>query len=180
MAKKMIISADDVELFRQTVGPVKPICQDKVVCNTPKPKPFPEQSIKNNLLVKEDMLSSLLDPTDYETGDELYFIRPGIQKNIFRKLRKGQFTIEREFDLHGMTVDVARKSLSCFFENCRVRNNRCIKIIHGKGRGSKGKQPVLKIKLNQWLQQRDEVLAFCSARPVDGGTGAVYVLLKKL
>jgi len=78
-----------------------------------------------------------------------------------------------------MTVDVARKSLSSFLATCGALDNRCIKIIHGKGRGSKGKQPVLKNRLNYWLQQRDDILAFCSARPVDGGTGAVYVLLKK-
>ena len=179
MTTKKGISTDDSELFRQAIGPVTRIYHDKVICNKKKPEPYPVQTIRNNLQVKEEMLSSAPDTAELETGDELHYIRPGIQKHIFKKLRRGQFTIERELDLHGMTVDIANKSLSIFLANCRVLNNRCIKIIHGKGRGSREKQPVLKKKLNHWLQQRDDVLAFCSARPVDGGTGAVYVLLKK-
>ena len=125
------------------------------------------------------MLCGTYEPSEIETGDELLFIRPGIQKQILRKLRRGQFSVEKELDLHGMTIDVARQALSRFLAKCTIQHHRCIRIIHGKGHGSKEKQPILKVKLNYWLQQRDEVLAFCSARPVDGGTGAVYILLKR-
>jgi DNA-nicking Smr family endonuclease len=125
------------------------------------------------------MLSENYDPAEVETGEELLFIRPGIQHGVLTKLRRGQFSIKAELDLHGMVVRVAQVEIAAFLRNCQNRNIRCARIIHGKGYGSWQKQPILKNKLNKWLQQRDEVLAFCSARPVDGGTGAVYVLLKR-
>ncbi|MEZ5671388.1 MAG: Smr/MutS family protein [Thiotrichaceae bacterium] len=90
----------------------------------------------------------------------------------------GQFSISAELDLHGLIVSQAREAVVDFLHYCRDRSLRCVRIVHGKGYGSWQKQPILKGKLNHWLRQRDEVLAFCPARGVDGGTGAVYVLLK--
>ena len=179
MSKQSEISNDDIKLFRQTIGPVTRITQDRVIDDIPKPSTLSEQFIKENHKIRQEMLSGTYEPSEIETGDELLFIRPGIQKQILRKLRRGQFSVEKELDLHGMTVDVARQALSRFLAKCTIQHHRCIRIIHGKGHGSKEKQPILKVKLNYWLQQRDEVLAFCSARPVDGGTGAVYILLKR-
>jgi DNA-nicking Smr family endonuclease len=86
--------------------------------------------------------------------------------------------VAAELDLHGMTSELARSALREFMAECRRRDHRCVRIIHGKGRGSSNRGPVLKGKVNRWLRQRDDVLAFCSARPVDGGTGALYVLLR--
>ncbi|MCG8379470.1 MAG: Smr/MutS family protein, partial [Proteobacteria bacterium] len=105
--------------------------------------------------------------------------KPGLQKQTLRKLRRGQFNIEGELDLHGMTAVMAKEALSTFLKRCKSQNKRCIRIIHGKGLGSKDKKPVIKNKLNNWLQKRDDILAFCSAREVDGGTGAIYLLLKR-
>jgi len=127
-----------------------------------------------------DMLSEDYDPAELELGDELLFSRSGLQHGLLRKLRRGQFSIRMQLDLHGMTVAEARLALTQFLLDCRAANARCVRIIHGKGHGSLHKQPVLKGKVNKWLQQRDEVLAFCSARIEDGGTGAVYVLLKRV
>ena len=102
-----------------------------------------------------------------------------LQQKLLKQLRRGQLTITAELDLHGYIVADARIALTEFLTDCRRHGDRCVRIVHGKGHGSRQKLPVLKNKVNTWLQQRDEILAFCSARPADGGTGAVYVLLKR-
>ena len=126
------------------------------------------------------MLSDEYDPAEVETGEELIYARSGLQHRILKKLRRGQFVVSAECDLHGMTVPVARQALAEFLARCRLQHQTCVRIIHGKGHGSVQRIPVLKTKVGKWLQQREEVLAYCSARPMDGGTGAVYVLLKAL
>lgn len=110
--------------------------------------------------------------------DKLYFKRPGIQQKLMEKLRRGQLRIEKQLDLHGMTVVTAEKSLNHFLESCQQNNYRCVRIIHGKGIGSTGRKPVIKNKLDEWLRINQDILAFCSAQAGDGGTGAVYVLLR--
>ena len=101
-----------------------------------------------------------------------------MQKKVFRKLKRGQYSIEAELDLHGLTKVEAEEQLNMFISEIRDQGIRCVRIIHGKGYGSTNKGPVIKPLVNRWLQQRSEILAFCSARPADGGTGAVYVLVK--
>ena len=172
--------AEDIALFRNAVRKVRPLRQDKIVGKrTSRPAPVPKQTLRERKLIREAMLADDIDSADIETGEELLFARPGIQHGLLRKLRRGQFSISDELDMHGMTVEVARREVLNFINHCQVKRTRCVRIIHGKGHGSPDRQPVLKTKLNRWLQQIDAVLAFCSARPVDGGTGAVYVLLKK-
>lgn len=112
-----------------------------------------------------------------ETGDFLEFRRPGIQDRLFRDLRRGAIEASGSLDLHGMRVHEARPALARFLAYSLSTGRRCVRIIHGKGRGSNAPQPVLKQKVNQWLRQKDEVQAFVSAPRWDGGTGAVYVLL---
>ena len=124
------------------------------------------------------MAEGFFDTEAAETGDELLYRKPGIQDKVFRKLRRGQFAVAAELDLHGYTVQHARDSLSDFLRECITRNRRCVRIIHGKGLRSGPGRPTIKSRIGNWLQQRQEVLAYCSARQVDGGTGAVYVLLK--
>lgn len=143
-----------------------------------RPAPIPHKIRADEAQVVKDMLSDGYDPTEVATGDELMFARPGLQHGVLRKLRRGMFSIGAELDLHGMTVVEARPALAQFLHDCHQRHVRCVRIIHGKGYGSQQKQPVLKGKVNSWLRQWDEVLAFCSARLADGGTGAVYVLLR--
>ncbi|VAW93471.1 hypothetical protein MNBD_GAMMA22-737 [hydrothermal vent metagenome] len=144
-----------------------------------RPVARPIQRIKEQHQVLEDMMSDPIDEADIVTGDELFFSRTGLQNSVLRKLKRGQYAIEDELDLHGKTSSQAKILVAEFLRYCTQTNLRVVRIIHGKGRGSFNKQPVLKIKVNHWLQQRDEVLAFCSARQVDGGTGAIYVLLKR-
>ncbi|MEJ2142602.1 MAG: Smr/MutS family protein [Gammaproteobacteria bacterium] len=171
---------EDHELFRQAMDDVRPIKQDEhIVHETRRPAPHPRQQELDDQQVLQDMMSDPYDLTEVETGEELSFCRAGVQHKTFRKLRRGEFALEAELDLHGKTVDEARMAITGFLPKCQQQGLRCIRIIHGKGHGSFNKQPVLKTYVNHWLRQRDEVLAFCSARPADGGTGAIYLLLKK-
>jgi DNA-nicking Smr family endonuclease len=179
MGKPKDNDKSDNALFRKAMQGVKPLICDKVPPIKPRPPPIPRRRDLDEALVCSDMLSDYYDPAEMETGEELLFVRPGIQHGILTKLRRGQFSIGAELDLHGMIVPVARMEVASFLCECQDYHIRCVRIVHGKGYGSRQKQPVLKNKLNKWLQQRDEVLAFCSARQIDGGTGAVYVLLKR-
>ena len=179
MNKSSNISDEDSALFREAVGDAKPLKQDSVIAEKPKPSPHPSKTEADNFAVLDEMSSMEFDGGLLERGDELLYCRPGVQKQTLRKLRRGQYTVEAELDLHGMTVAVAKKALSDFLRQCTVHSQRCVRIIHGKGLGSINKQPVLKNKLNQWLLNMDATLAFCSARPADGGTGAIYLLLKR-
>ena len=170
---------DETRLFREAVRGVRPLRDDRVSPWKQPPPPRPRQRERDEARVLKDMLRDP-DPAELETGEELFYARTGLQTNVIRRLRRGQMPVEAELDLHGKTSDEARVLLAGFLPACRDRGLRVVRVIHGKGLGSHNRLPVLKGKVNYWLQQRDEVLAFCSARPVDGGTGAVYVLLKKM
>ena len=151
---------------------------DKVVHDSPKPRPVPVQSARDEQRIMQELLVSPNEYEEMQPGDSLSYVQPGIQKQVFRKLKRGQYSIEAELDLHGLTRDEAQQQLNEFIFEVRERGMRCIRIIHGKGYGSSNQGPVIKPLVNQWLRKRNEILAFCSARPVDGGTGAVYVLVK--
>jgi len=112
-----------------------------------------------------------------ETGEHLSFRRPTVSLTVFRKLKRGEISVRDELDLHGLTAVEARAALYEFLAEAASLDLRCVRIIHGKGKRSGHQGPVLKRKLGRWLQLRDDVQAYCSARPVDGGTGAVYLLL---
>ncbi len=172
-------SEEDRQLFRSAVGPVKPLRHDGVSEQKGRPAPTPVQTRRDEQQVIRDMLSEERDPAELETGEELLYARPGLQHGVLRRLRRGQYCVASALDLHGMTAVMAKQAVVQFLREARAGGVRCVRIIHGKGRRSPFGQPVLKRKLDLWLRQREDVLAFCSARPVDGGTGAVYVLLKR-
>jgi DNA-nicking Smr family endonuclease len=165
-------SAEDA-LFRAAVGDVKALPQDRAEPHRVRRRPMP------------------LDlPTDEEDGDWLAdgggdtpefldFMRPGVQRRLYDDLRRGLIPPEATLDLHGMRATEARLALPRFLEQALHRQQRCVRVIHGKGFGAGSGPPVLKQKLNQWLPQRPEVLAYCSAPRWDGGTGAAYVLLSR-
>ena len=179
MKKFQNISDEDSALFRKAIGDAKPLKQDGFITEKPKPKAYPAKTVADQIAVIEEMIDGEFNSDLLERGDELIYSRPGIQKQILKKLRRGHFKIEAELDLHGMTVDMAKVALNDFLNQCSARSKHCVKIIHGKGLNSINKQPVLKNKLNQWLIKKDKILAFCSARLTDGGTGAIYLLLKR-
>lgn len=170
---------DDIALFRDSVRDVRRLRQQRNPPHRVRLRPIPRITRADEDRVLEDMLTLDYDGAELETGEELLFARPGLQHGLLRKLRRGQFSIGRELDLHGMTASEAHVALVGFLAACQAAGVRCVRIIHGKGLSSPGRKPVLKTRLNTWLQRSDDVLAFCSARPPDGGTGAVYALLKK-
>lgn len=167
------------ELFQQAVAAVAPLAHDLIEPHLPRPPARARFRERDERRVLHDALSDLYDPGDIETGEELWYARAGLQQRTLKRLRRGQFALQAECDLHGLTVTEARQTLGQFLHDCRIQGLRCVRVIHGKGLGSHQRLPVLKGKVGGWLAQRQEVLAFCSARPVDGGTGALYVLLKK-
>lgn len=177
--KKRSISTQDRELFRREMEGVLPLEQDKITPFRQHLAPRPRQRELDEARVTRDMMSDAFEPAELETGEELLYTRPGLPRRLLRHLRRGKLSMGTELDLHGMTVPMARQALAQFLEECERNAVRSAHIIHGKGRGSYQKEPVLKGRVNAWLRQRDEVLAFCSARPADGGTGALYVLLKR-
>ena len=112
-----------------------------------------------------------------DVDDLLSFRRPGIGPDVTRKLRRGDWSIQRQLDLHGLRRDEARERLSFFIREAHKQGIRCVRVVHGKGLGSPGKAPVLKSRVHSWLVQKQEVLAFVQAKPADGGGGALVVLL---
>lgn len=171
---------DAALLFRRAVAGATPLPpSDRAELKRPRPGPLARQRHADE---RQVLVDALADPWDWEaavsTGEELYFVRPGVPTAAMRKLRRGGWVLQAELDLHGLTGDEARVALAGFLNRCMVEDRRCVRIIHGKGLGSKNRLPVLKNKVRHWLTQREDVLAFCQARTVDGGAGAVLVLLK--
>lgn len=176
--KREEINVRDKQLFRSAVGPVAAVSGAKRRRpNHPMPSARP-------LLTEADeraVIGELMDeaPPDIETGDDLSYRHEGVQLSVLRRLRRGHYRCQAEIDLHGMVVDVARHCLAVFLRGALDRDYRCVRVVHGKGLRSGHRGPVLKTKVSGWLRQRNEVMAFCSAREIDGGTGAVYVLLRR-
>ncbi len=174
-----MVSHPDRRLFRHSMEGTTILKQDRIRPYRKKPAPYPAQTRSEEREVLRETLNCSFDPSEHENGDELLFVRGGVQQKILRKLRRGEYLVEKELDLHGYRVLQARDTLREFLRDAQSQGRRCVRIIHGKGLRSPEKQSVLKQKVHHWLKQRDDVLAFCTARSFDGGTGAIYVLLKK-
>jgi len=180
MIKRTLLSENDRSLFRQAVADAKPLPhQGKLLRKKEAPPPYPVQSHLDEQEALRDSLAAEWTAEDWlDTGDEPNFLRPGLSRQVLRKLRSGTWVIQNQLDLHGLDRHEAREALADFLASCVKRSVRCVRVIHGKGLGSKNREPVLKTKVKHWLTQREEVLAYCQARPVDGGSGALVVLLK--
>lgn len=177
MNEKNRASKDDINLFRELMGRVKRMETDKVSQGAPKPAPHPYQTWKDEAQVMQEILIHTHSLREMQP-DAVNFSRPGVRQSVLRKLYKGHYRVSAEIDLHGMSGARAKQALAQFMQSALAANARCVRIIHGKGHRSSNQGPVLKPLVSQWLRKRDEVLAFCSARPVDGGSGALYVLLR--
>jgi DNA-nicking Smr family endonuclease len=171
--KKQLHDSDS-ELFRAAVSDAEPLPANQAEPYRKRPPPVPRPQPAEDA----EEQPALLAESQVETHDYLLFARPGVQKRVLAELQRGRIEPQIEVDLHGLRAEHARALLKEFFADCRHRRIRCARIIHGKGMGSGNPQPVLKCKVNYWLRLREEVLAFCSATRRDGGTGAVYVLLR--
>jgi DNA-nicking Smr family endonuclease len=172
----MAPSDEERELFRKAVEDVRPLPARATPPAARAVAPRARFRRADELAVLEESLA--VNPeAESDTGEDLNFRRAKVSLAVFRKLRRGEYSVQEEIDLHGCTAVEARAALYEFLAEAVSRGVRCVRVIHGKGRRSGHAGPVLKRKLGRWLQVRDDVLAYCSARPVDGGTGAVYVLL---
>ena len=167
-------------LFSHSVGAVTPLRNPNLArLRRLQPPPLPVQHWLDEERV---MLESISDDFDVstllDTDDQLSFRRPGIGVEVTQRLRSGHWSIQRQRDLHGLRVDEAREVLGEFIRHVHKLGMRCVRVVHGKGLGSPGKSPVLKSRVQRWLVQKNEVLAFVQARPMDGGAGALVVLLR--
>ena len=166
-------------LFARAVGAVKPLpFKERVHMKPHRPAPRPlQQDLDDQAALVESMSDEFDVSTLLDVDDQLSFRRPGIGTDITRKLRKGEWSIQGQLDLHGLRSDEARTALGQFIRDAKRMGWRCVRVVHGKGLGSPGKEPVLKAKVQRWLVQKNEVLAFVQAKPSDGGAGALVVLL---
>jgi DNA-nicking Smr family endonuclease len=172
-------AASEANLFKQAAGTVKPLPEKHR--DPLKKEPVPASVMQYQRDQKAVLKESISDEFDVSTlldaDDMLSFRRPGIGTDVTRKLRRGEWSIQRQIDLHGLRRDEARESLSHFIREAHKQGIRCVRVVHGKGLGSPGKAPVLKSRVHSWLAQKQEVLAFVQAKPADGGAGALVVLL---
>ena len=174
----MPIEEDDEELFRSAMRDVKRLPAKAPTLKTPKPPPQARFRRADDQAVLVESLQVPEDAALLGTGDEVSFRRPHIKEAVLIKLRRGQYAVDAEIDLHGLTAPQAKQALRDFITDAVARHLHCVRVVHGKGRRSGPRGPVLKNIVNHWLQRSNLVLAFGSARAVDGGSGAVYVLLR--
>lgn len=169
---------EDLHAFRRAVADVRPLPQKRRTSPRPRPRPHARFTRAERDDVLRESLVVPRDPADLDTGEHMSFRRPGVREEVLRKLKRGQFAVEAEIDLHGLGRHAAHEALRQFLNDSVLRGLRCVRVIHGKGLRSGPGGPVLKHVVNHWLRKLENVVAFATAQPVDGGTGAVYVLLK--
>ena len=167
-------------VFADAVGPVTPLPPHGLrLSDLPRPEPLPRQREADERAALQEAMSDEVDiETLLLTDDGLSFHRPGVGPDVVSRLRRGHWSIQAELDLHGLRRDEARDRLAAFMREAALRGWRCLRVVHGKGNGSPGREPVLKAKVQRWLGQSDEVLAFTQASGPMGGAGALIVLLR--
>jgi len=175
------VNDKDIDEFRQAISGAKPLKNaDRVPETKPKPKPGARFSKADERQVLNQSLQDDIDTVEHGYGAALRFQRASVGRRTMRKLARGGYSVQAEIDLHGMTVAEAKPRLADFIEYSAMQGKLCVRVVHGKGLGSGDRGPVLKAAVNRWLRKWDNVLAFVSTRQVDGGTGAVYVLLERV
>lgn len=182
MSRRDDVSDADRALFRASVGAVRTLDDDRVHAparrRSTRPAPTSHADVERGPSAV-DHLSDAHEWRGSGPGEHQHFSRPGLQQRLLKRLARGQLSIEADLDLHGMTVTRARSALAHFLAECTQRGVRFVRIVHGKGFGSPDARPVLKAQVDRWLRLRPDVLAFHSAPRRDGGTGALYVVLRR-
>jgi DNA-nicking Smr family endonuclease len=179
-AERLRALTRDRDLFAATVGQVMPLRKAAApVVARPRPEALARQRERDEAAVLDESISDEFDVESLlETDEALAFRRRDIGPDVVRKLRRGVWALQAQLDLHGLRRDEARERLAEFLRASARAGLRCVRVIHGKGNGSPGREPVLKSRVRSWLVQRSEVLAFTQARASDGGHGAVIILLR--
>ena len=173
-------SADDLAAFLAAVEGATPLRQgDRVSFETPRPSPRPRQRELDDAAVIEDLLHGTLAIDDWlDLGGADSYLRSGLPRSVLRDLRRGRWSIQDHVDLHGMNRQQAHEQVTRFIAQARGGGKRCLRIVHGRGHGSPGREAVLRQLVKSWLVRCREVMAFCHAPPHDGGDGALWVLLR--
>jgi DNA-nicking Smr family endonuclease len=171
---------DDLDALRRAYAGVRPLARTRrAPPHRSPPPPIPAQTRRDERAALAESLSGPVTVEDaLDSGVELAYLREGVSRLALRRLRRGHWVVQDGLDLHGMNRGEAAAQVAQFVRAAAQRGLRCVRIVHGKGLGSKNREPVLKGKLRGWLMPRDEVLAFCQAPPAEGGSGALLVLLK--
>ena len=172
------INDDDSRLFREAIGAVRQLDPVLPPPAPARPAPHPHMLEADEAAVPGELLDMAFDPALLEVGEELSYLRDGYPPKLLRQLKRGQFSVQDDLDLHQMNAAAAQASIVIFLAEARQHGWRCVRIVHGKGLRSRAAGPVLKGLTDRLLRRRDDVIAFASARPALGGTGAVVVLLK--
>lgn len=180
MSPKKPVSPEDSALFRDTVGKVTPLNSGKHHADKKKPPAIPRQAQADDRSVMDELLSDFSENDLLETGEHISYTSPGVKRSELKNLKSGKYAIQAHLDLHGFNRSEAREMLSRFLRDSQEQRHHCVRIVHGKGRKTVDQPPVLKPAVAEWLMRQKSVLAFCSARNSDGGTGALYVLLRRM
>jgi DNA-nicking Smr family endonuclease len=168
---------DDDRIFREAMRGVRRLRRGADRPIAPRPRAVASFARAETSAVLRESLDRPADAALLESAEELEFSRPGTTREALRRLRRGRYAVQAEVDLHGLSREAAHDALCDFVASCAARGLRCVRVIHGKGRRSGTRGPVIKRVVDHGLRRMQSVIAFASARPVDGGTGAVYVLL---
>ena len=179
LTEEAVIKDEERELFRAAVRDVRPLRHAKRVPEREHRKARASSRRADEAQVLADSLALDAADLDVESGEEIRYRRDDVAESVLRRLRRGEFAVRDEIDLHGMKQDEARQALGACLAEAALHGRLCVRVIHGKGRGSGHRGPVLKSAVNRWLRRHAAVRAFCSARRSDGGTGALYVLLDR-
>jgi DNA-nicking Smr family endonuclease len=171
-------SDEDSRLFREAIGEVRQLDPVPPPPAVTRPAPHPHMLEADEAAVPGELLDMAFDPALLEVGEELSYLRDGYPPKLLRQLKRGQFSVQDDIDLHQMNAAAAQTSIVTFLAEAKHDGLRCVRIVHGKGLRSRAAGPVLKTLTDRLLRRRDDVIAFASARPAQGGTGAVVVLLK--
>ena len=170
---------NDTDLFRRMMTDVKPLAAEERV-QPEKPRISPHRRTQNPDEPVESNFVEFAHAAEVTPEESLFFARNGLQQRLLKQLKRGDLTVEASLDLHGQIIEEAGKSLTSFLDEAQSVGCRCVIVIHGKGTRSAAGRPVLKTQVNHWLRESPAVLAFSSTQPRHGGTGSVYVLLKKI
>ena len=173
-------SSEDLDAFLAAVDGATPLSRpDRVCFEAPKPSPRPRQRERDEAAVLGELLHAPLAVDDWlDLGGADSFLRSGLPRTLLRDLRRGRWSIQNHVDLHGMNRHEAHEEVAVFLSESMAEGRRCLRIVHGRGNGSPGREAILRQLVKVWLSRCQEVLAFCHAPPCDGGDGALWVLLK--
>jgi DNA-nicking Smr family endonuclease len=171
---------DETGRFRRLFADARPLASDKVPVPKRRPPPKARFAREDERQVLRESLEAGIEVMEAHNGDGLRYRHPSVHPKTMRRLSRGAIRVQDETDLHGLTSAAAREVLAEFIGRAVARGHTCVRVVHGKGLRSGRDGPVLKRKVAEWLERCDRVLAFVSARQVDGGTGALYVLLRKV